>query len=161
MLEHENIDPKRPLHDYVLDKKFSNEARELSDFISSIKPKLRAYCYQYPTGQSYTCWYVGFADRQNPYILHFDIKHPKRKDTSKFIVWFRRPEYNSKDGVMRILSSEGYNRTKPDQNFRYMYITELENDMKRIITDYVKTVRTPLIDGKLRPEKNHKKCQIV
>ena len=97
MLKHENIDTKRPLHNYVLKKKYSNEARELSDFIRSIKPNLRAYCYQYPTNQSYTCWYVGFADRQNPYILHFNIEHVERKDDSKFRVWFRRPEYHSKD----------------------------------------------------------------
>lgn len=160
MVEHENIDPRRPLHDYILDKKYSDGAMELSDFISSIKPKIRAYCYQYPTDQSYTCWYVGFADRQNPYILHFNIEHTERKDSSKFRVWFRRLDYNSKDGVIRILSNEGYDLTEQDQNFRRMSIPELNNGIKRIIADYVKAVRKPLLDGKLRPEKKHKKCQI-
>ena len=63
--------------------------------------------------------------------------------------------------MIKILSNEGYNRTVPDINFRTMPIPELENDIKRIITEYVQAMRTPLMDGKLRPEKKHKKCQIV
>ena len=62
--------------------------------------------------------------------------------------------------MIKILSTEGYDRTEPDQNFRRMPIPELENITKRIITEYVQAVRTPLMDGKLRQEKKHKKCQI-
>lgn len=160
MAEHEKIDPKIQLTSYVLDKNYSSEAKELNNFISSIKPELRAYCYQYPTNQSYTCWFIGFADRQNPYILHFNIEHTNRKDGAKFRVWFRRPRYESKDGVINLLSDEGFNKTTQDQNFRWMPIIDLENSVKQIIVDYVKAVRKHLLQGKLKPESQHKKCQI-
>jgi hypothetical protein len=132
----------------------------LINFISSIKPELRAYCYQYPTNQSYTCWFIGFADRQNPYILHFNIEHAKRRDNAKFRVWFRRPNYETEDDIVNLLSDEAFSRTKKDQNFRWMPILDLETGARQIIEDYVKTVREPLLHGKLRPEKNHKECQI-
>jgi hypothetical protein len=86
MVIHENIDPRRPLYEYVVDKSFLKSAKKLSAFIYSINPELRVYCYQYPTNQSYTCWYVGFADRQNPYILHFNIEHTERRDGSEYRV---------------------------------------------------------------------------
>jgi len=123
----------------------SRNAKKLANFIKSIKPELRVYCYQYPSNQSYTCWYVGFADKQNPYILHFNI-------TAKgFELWFRRPEY---------LSEEGKERTMPDQNFRKMAFSDLNSNVKQIITRYVRSIRYPILNGKVKLGRIHKKCQV-
>ena len=61
ILINEKNDPERQLHEYICDTRYSDEAKELNDFIKSIKPELRAYCYQYPTDRQYTCWYFGFV----------------------------------------------------------------------------------------------------
>lgn len=135
----------RPVYDYVCDNEQSRNAKKLFGFINSIQPELRVYCYQYPSDESYTCWYVGFADKQNPYILHFNI-------TKKGLdVWFRRPEY---------LSDEGKLQTTLDQNYRKMTISDLNSISKRIIVQYIGNIREPLLNGDVKIGHIHKKCQV-
>lgn len=143
MVEHEKIDPAKTLHKYICNKeKHSEWAKKCSKLLD--KMHLRAYCYQYPSNKSYTCWYVGFADQQNPYIMHFNITKNGLK------VWFRRPEY---------LSDEGKRQTVPDQNFRCSSTLELNNNIRRIIADYVREIGPHLLRGEVKLGRIHKNCQ--
>jgi hypothetical protein len=89
MVEHARIDlKKKPLHDYICDSAQSEWAFKCSRFLEEFP--LKAYCYQYPTDRSYTCWYVSFKDKQNPYIMHFNIYQ------RGMTIWFRYPNHLSK-----------------------------------------------------------------
>jgi hypothetical protein len=142
MAEHGIIDlsKKRDLREYVFLETKANW-KEFSDFLNQLS--LRPYCYQHRENEC-TCWYVGFEDAPKPYILHFNIYK------KGLTVWFRRPQF---------LSKIGQEKTKPDNNYRYMPIPELDKTMKQIVVDYVKAIDKPLHDGKVafdRPDKHEK-----
>lgn len=48
---------------------------------------LKVWRVQYPSDNSYTCWYVGFKHKEEPDILNFNISS---KNTE---VEFRHPQY--------------------------------------------------------------------
>lgn len=116
--------------------------RNLYDFIVHLK--LRTYCFQHKE-KRYTCWYVGFADVQKPYILHFNI------NKKSLALWFRRPQF---------LSNLGLEKTKPDNNYRYMSFLSVDNVVKQTITDYVTTIEKPFYQGQIKHDRidKHKKC---
>jgi len=142
MVEHNKIDiKKKPLHDYICDPSQSEWAFKCSKFLEEFS--LRAYCYQYPTAKDYTCWYVSFEDKQNPYIMHFGIY--KKGMT----IWFRHPEY---------LQKSVRDQLKWDKSWQYMPIQELDENIKQIVTHYVRNIKEPFYKEKVKG-RIHKKCQ--
>jgi lipopolysaccharide biosynthesis glycosyltransferase len=134
MVEHKRIDlKKKPLYDYVCDSAHSEWAVECSKFLEEFP--LKAYCYQYPTANNYTCWYVSFEDKQNPYIIHFSI-HQKG-----MTIWFRYPED---------LPKSAKEQMKWDKSWQYMPIRELDKNIRQIVTDYVEKIRKPFYRGEVK-----------
>ena len=142
MADHGIIDlSKRNIEQYVfLDTQ--SDWKNLYDFIVNLN--LRPYCFQHKENR-YTCWYIGFADVKKPYILHFNI------NKKSLTLWFRRPEY---------LSNRGLEKTKPDNNYRYMSFRSVDNVVKQIITEYVETIKKPFYLGQVNPDRidKHKNC---
>jgi hypothetical protein len=142
MVEHARIDlKKKPLHDYICDFAQSKWAFKCSRFLEEFP--LKAYCYQYPTDRSYTCWYVSFKDKQNPYIMHFNIYQ------RGMTIWFRYPKHLSKHIQQQL---------KRDKNWRYMPIRELDQKIRQIVTNYVRNIKEPFYKGEVKG-RMHKKCQ--
>ena len=142
MADHGVIDlSKKKIEEYVF---LNSQAdwKRLYDFI--IELNLRPYCFQHKENR-YTCWYVGFADAQKPYILHFKI------NKNSLTIWFRRPQF---------LSKLGKEKTNPDNNYRYMVILSVDNIIKQILTDYVNSIEKPFYQGKIKPDRidQHKNC---
>lgn len=142
MVEHDKIVLNRKsLRDYICNPSHREWANKCSKFLEEFP--LRAYCYQYPTTKDYTCWYVSFEDRQNPYIMHFNVY--KKGMT----IWFRYPEY---------LPESVSKQLKWDNNWQYMPIHELNEKVRQTVADYLQNIKEPFYKGKLKG-RIHKKCQ--
>ena len=135
MADHGVIDlSKKKIEEYVFLESQANW-RRLYDFV--VELNLRPYCFQHKENR-YTCWHVGFVDVQKPYILHFKI------NKTSLALWFRRPQF---------LSKLGQEKTKPDNNYRYVAILSVDNTIKQILSDYVNAIEKPFYQGKIKPDR--------
>ncbi|MFC1487880.1 hypothetical protein ACFLRN_09380 [Thermoproteota archaeon] len=142
MADHGVIDlSKKKIEEYVFLESQANWKR-FYDFV--VELNLKPYCFQHKENR-YTCWYVGFVDVQKSYILHFKI------NKTSLALWFRRPQF---------LSKLGQEKTKSDNNYRYVAILSVDNTIKQILSDYVKAIEKPFYQGKIKPDQidQHKNC---
>jgi hypothetical protein len=106
---------------------------------------VKVWCVQYPTKKDYTCWYASFRDKENPYIMHFDIRQKSIK------VYFRHPKY---------LFPHDQKRLKWDLNWQYIIFRD-DNEVKyvrRMVAQYLENIKTDFLEERVKG-RIHKKCQ--
>lgn len=137
MAKHVFPDSQKPIASYINDDRLKHTADKSSKLLQRL-PQLKVWEIQYkPPGYANTCWYVGFKERKDPYILNFSIT------PSSLNVEFRYSKY---------LPIEIFDKLKwQNSSWRYADTrTFTVDEIKEMINSYIKEIYSDFNDNKLK-----------
>ena len=127
----------KPLHAYINDPKLDQYARKAAELLTFF-PQLKVWEVQYkPEGMADTAWYVGFASKEDPYVMNFKII------PSNINVEFRFSQYLS-ENVFGLLKWQ-------NTSWRYADYKKFGlNEVRSMIGQYLSNIHDDFDNGKLK-----------
>jgi hypothetical protein len=75
MARHEQPDKlEKPLCTYICNCDHFPFAIKSAKLLENFKENLKVWWTQYPSSREYTCWYIGFNYKEQPFILNINIR---------------------------------------------------------------------------------------
>lgn len=104
MARHEQPDTlKKPLCTYICNCDHFSCAIKSAKLLRNLNGHLKVWWTQYPSDNSYTCWYVCFKHKEQPFILNINIR-PKY-----FELEFRYPLFVPKEVKLKNSPNKDWN----------------------------------------------------